>query len=361
MLDKMNDSAAPVQINGDSMENGNENGHHSKTNLIINYLPPSMKEGELRTLFEEFGTVSQLKLVRDKVSGNSLGYAFVNYADPEHASKAVRELNRLRVQSKNIKVSFARPSSDDIKNANLYISGLPKTMNEQQLEMLFQKYGEIITSKVLKDENSQSRGAGFVRFDKRSQAQAAIDALNGAQLPGESTTESSKLTVKFANPPSNKPQIPFAFQSPLSLTPPQIRGNVRSPFTASGVGPLYHQGANFRYSPLTFLQSPNNNTFTPNALVPGSYCVFVYGLPSDKDDTGTAKIDPEKLLYKLFAKYGAISDVRVKKGQNFGFVNMQNYDDAQAAIAGLNGQRIAGHEDKPPLQVSFKTPSVKKQ
>ncbi|KAJ7375970.1 RNA binding [Desmophyllum pertusum] len=129
----------------------------------------------------------------------------------------------------------------------------------------------------------------------------------------------------------------------------------------SGVGPLYHQGANFRYSPLTFLQSPNNNTFTPNALVPGSYCVFVYGLPSDKDDAGTVKVDPEKLLYKLFAKYGAISDVRVKKGQNFGFVNMQNYDDAQQAIAGLNGHRLAGHEDKPPLQVSFKTANVKKQ
>ncbi|KAK2569753.1 ELAV-like protein 3 [Acropora cervicornis] len=360
MLDKMNEGT-PVQINGESLENGTDHGGHSKTNLIINYLPPSMSEGELKNLFGEFGTVSSCKLIRDRVSGNSLGYAFVNYLDPDHAAKAVRDLNKLRVQSKNIKVSYARPSSDDIKNANLYISGLPKTMTEQQLEMLFQKYGEIITSKVLKDENSQSRGAGFVRFDKRSQAQAAIDSLNGAQLPGENPSEATKLTVKFANPPSNKPQIPFAFQSPLSLTPPQIRGNARSPFSASGVGPLYHQGANFRYSPLTFLQSPNNNTFAPNALIPGSYCVFVYGLPSEKDDAGTVKVDPEKLLYKLFAKYGAISDVRVKKGQNFGFVNMQNYDDAQQAIAGLNGHRIAGHEDKPPLQVSFKTPNVKKQ
>ena len=360
MLDKMNEGT-PVQINGESLQNGTDHGSNSKTNLIINYLPPSMSEGELKNLFSEFGTVSSCKLVRDKLTGNSLGYAFVNYLEPEHAAKAVRELNQLRVQSKNIKVSYARPSSEDIKNANLYISGLPKTMSEQQLEMLFQKYGEIITSKVLKDENKLSRGAGFVRFDKRSQAQAAIDSLNGAQLPGENPSETSKLTVKFANPPSNKPQIPFAFQSPLNLTPPQIRGNARSPFSASGVGPLYHQGANFRYSPLTFLQSPNNNTFAQNALVPGSYCVFVYGLPSEKDDAGTVKVDPEKLLYKLFAKYGAISDVRVKKGQNFGFVNMQNYDDAQQAITGLNGHRIAGHEDKPPLQVSFKTPNVKKQ
>ena len=306
-----------------------------------------MSEEELKNLFSEFGTVSSCKLVRNKISGKSLGYAFVNYLEPEHAANAVQELNQLRVQSKNIKVSYARRSSEDIKNANLYISGLPKTMSEQQLEMLFQKYGEIITSKVLKDENKLSRGAGFVRFDKRSQAQAAIDSLNGVQLRGEKPSETSKLTVKFANPPSNNPQIPFVFQSPLNLTRPQICGNARSPFGASGVGPLYHQGANFRYS--------------PNALVPGSYCVFVYGLPSETDDAGAVNVDPEKILYKLFAKYGAISDVRVKKGRNFGFVNMQNYDDAQQAIVGLNGLRIAGHEDKPPLQVSFKMPNVKKQ
>lgn len=127
MLDKMNDSTVPVQMNGESLENGTD--HNMKTNLIINYLPPSMSEGELKNLFGEFGTVSSCKLVRDRVSGNSLGYAFVNYEEPDQAAKAVRELNRLRVQTKNIKVSYARPSSEDIKNANLYISGLPKAMN----------------------------------------------------------------------------------------------------------------------------------------------------------------------------------------------------------------------------------------
>ena len=75
-MDKVNEDT-PVQINGESMENDTE-GNHSKTNLIINYLPPSMSEGELQSLFSEFGTVSICKLVRDRVSGNSLGYAFVN-------------------------------------------------------------------------------------------------------------------------------------------------------------------------------------------------------------------------------------------------------------------------------------------
>ena len=90
MLDKMNDSTVSVQMNGESVENGTDHGQHSKTNLIINYLPPSMSQDELKKLFSEFGTVSSCKLVRDKFSGNSLGYAFVNFLEPEHAAKAVR-------------------------------------------------------------------------------------------------------------------------------------------------------------------------------------------------------------------------------------------------------------------------------
>jgi len=49
------------------------------------------------------------------------------------------------------KVSFARPSSEAIKGANLYVSGLPKHMTQQDLENLFSPYGRIITSRILCD------------------------------------------------------------------------------------------------------------------------------------------------------------------------------------------------------------------
>lgn len=48
-------------------------------------------------------------------------------------------------------VSFARPSSEAIKGANLYVSGLPKNMAQQDLENLFSPYGRIITSRILCD------------------------------------------------------------------------------------------------------------------------------------------------------------------------------------------------------------------
>ena len=48
-------------------------------------------------------------------------------------------------------VSFARPSSEAIKGANLYVSGLPKNMLQSDLETLFSPYGRIITSRILCD------------------------------------------------------------------------------------------------------------------------------------------------------------------------------------------------------------------
>ena len=51
----------------------------------------------------------------------------------------------------HLQVSFARPSTPLIKDANLYVSGLPKTMTHEDLQRVFQPYGRIITSRILQD------------------------------------------------------------------------------------------------------------------------------------------------------------------------------------------------------------------
>lgn len=54
------------QQNGSS---GNGNGEESKTNLIVNYLPQTMTQEEIRSLFSSIGEVESCKLIRDKVTG----------------------------------------------------------------------------------------------------------------------------------------------------------------------------------------------------------------------------------------------------------------------------------------------------
>jgi len=48
-------------------------------------------------------------------------------------------------------VSLARPSSESIKGANVYVCGLPKSMTQLDLETLFGECGEIISSRILTD------------------------------------------------------------------------------------------------------------------------------------------------------------------------------------------------------------------
>ncbi|XP_065585232.1 ELAV-like protein 3 isoform X3 [Cyrtonyx montezumae] len=318
-----------------------------KTNLIVNYLPQSMSQEELRSLFGSLGDIESCKLVRDKVTGQSLGYGFVNYVEAGDADKAISTLNGLKLQTKTIKVSYARPSSASIRDANLYVSGLPKAMGQKEMEQLFSQYGRIITSRILVDQvTGISRGVGFIRFDKRVEAEEAVRGLHGQKPLG--ATE--PITVKFANSPGQK-----SGGALLSLCPSTRRYSA-----------LHHPPQRFRLdnllnvaygvkSPLSLLPR-----FSPLAIeaVPGlgagvglgapGWCIFVYNLAPEAD---------ESVLWQLFGPFGAVTNVKVirdfttNKCKGFGFVTMTNYEEAAVAIASLNGYRLGERV----LQVSFKT------
>ena len=63
-----------------------------------------MSEEELRTLFSSVGILESCKLIRDKVTKASLGYAFVNYQHPNDARKAIHSLQGMKLTTKTIKV-----------------------------------------------------------------------------------------------------------------------------------------------------------------------------------------------------------------------------------------------------------------
>uniref|UniRef100_A0A2K6EH75 ELAV-like protein n=3 Tax=Lemuriformes TaxID=376915 RepID=A0A2K6EH75_PROCO len=284
-------------------------GDIGRTNLIVNYLPQNMTQDELRSLFSSIGEVESAKLIRDKVAGHSLGYGFVNYVTAKDAERAINTLNGLRLQSKTIKVSYARPSSEVIKDANLYISGLPRTMTQKDVEDMFSRFGRIINSRVLVDQTTGlSRGVAFIRFDKRSEAEEAITSFNGHKPPGSS----EPITVKRFG------------------------------------GPVHHQAQRFRFSPM----GVDHMSGLSGVNVPGNassgWCIFIYNLGQDAD---------EGILWQMFGPFGAVTNVKVirdfntNKCKGFGFVTMTNYEEAAMAIASLNGYRLG---DKI-LQVSFKT------
>ena len=176
--------------NGDSLEIDN-----SKTNLIINYLPQQMTDQDFRVLFAQVGDIRSAKIIRKKATGYSYGFGFVDYLRPEDAERAIKTLNGHLVEHKKIKVAYARPSGEDIKQANLYIRNLPPMFRENDVRELFASFGNIIQCRIV-----GNRGIAFVLFDLHEQAMAAIEALNGKVLPGSTFP----LNVKFANDNNQK-------------------------------------------------------------------------------------------------------------------------------------------------------------
>jgi RNA recognition motif-containing protein len=77
----------------------------------------------------------------------------------------------------------------------LYVGGLPYAATEQELSDLFAQHGTVTSARIITDKfTGQSRGFGFVEMSSDSEAQAAISALNGAQMGGRT------LTVNEARP-----------------------------------------------------------------------------------------------------------------------------------------------------------------
>ncbi len=63
----------------DKMPGGGDGSGDGRTNLIVNYLPQNMTQDDMRNLFATMGEIKTCKLIHDKVSGQSLGYGFVDY------------------------------------------------------------------------------------------------------------------------------------------------------------------------------------------------------------------------------------------------------------------------------------------
>ncbi|VDD75227.1 unnamed protein product [Mesocestoides corti] len=240
-----------------------ESNPENKTNLIVNYLPQNLSQEDVRSLFASIGEVENCKLVREKLTGESLGYAFVKYYDAADAEKAIEKINGLKLENKTIKVSVARPSCEAIKGANLYICGLPRTMKTNELENIFKSCGHIITTRILCDKKtSASRGVAFIRYDQRSEAENAIKKFNGYIFPETNDI----MMVKFANLPSSQSDGRRSLSSRSTTTSSGQRRRKKSPSTSKV--PQLRQSKYCDTGDLESLQAkpqmPLPNMFQPN-------------------------------------------------------------------------------------------------
>ncbi len=81
-------------------------------NIFVGNLSKEVTEDDLQNLFSEFGTVRNVKVIKDLFSGESKGFGFLEIPGLAEAQKAINELNTRELKGKKITVNEARPRND---------------------------------------------------------------------------------------------------------------------------------------------------------------------------------------------------------------------------------------------------------
>ena len=77
--------------------------------IYVGNLAFGVTENELQAAFEEFGQVSSVNIIKDRETGRSRGFAFVEMPDGQEAKQAIEALNLSAIGGRNITVNEARP------------------------------------------------------------------------------------------------------------------------------------------------------------------------------------------------------------------------------------------------------------
>jgi RNA recognition motif-containing protein len=78
-------------------------------NIYVSNLSFAVRDEDLREFFAEYGEVSSAKVIMDKFTNRSRGFAFVEMTDDTAAQKAIQELDGAMVDGRSIKVNVAKP------------------------------------------------------------------------------------------------------------------------------------------------------------------------------------------------------------------------------------------------------------
>lgn len=82
------------------------------TNIYVGNLSFQATEADIRQAFEQYGTVTAVNVVKDRETGRSRGFAFVEMPDGSQAKEAIENLNLAEIAGRKVTVNEARPRTE---------------------------------------------------------------------------------------------------------------------------------------------------------------------------------------------------------------------------------------------------------
>uniref|UniRef100_A0A8C7GGM3 Polyadenylate-binding protein n=1 Tax=Oncorhynchus kisutch TaxID=8019 RepID=A0A8C7GGM3_ONCKI len=358
-------------------------------------------------LYEKFspaGPVLSIRVCRDMITRRSLGYAYVNFSQPTDAERALDTMNFDVVKGKPIRIMWSQrdPSLRKSGVGNVFIKNLDKTIDNKALYDTFSAFGNILSCKVVCDENG-SKGYAFVHFETQDAADRAIEKMNGMLLNdrkvfvgrfksrkereaelGAKAKEFTNvyiknfgddmnddklkemfdqygkiLSVKVMTDPSGKSRgfgfVSYEKHEDANKACEEMNGqefNGKTVFVGRAQKKIERQGElkrKFEMLKQERISRYQNTDYNQMPLIDLTSCFIGVNLYiKNLDDT----IDDEKLR-KEFTPFGSITSAKVMleegRSKGFGFVCFSSPEEATKAVTEMNG-RIVGSK---PLYVAL--------
>ncbi|XP_027330799.1 polyadenylate-binding protein RBP47C-like [Abrus precatorius] len=267
-----------------------QNGSSGENKTIwIGDLHHWMDENYLHRCFASTGEISSIKVIRNKQTGLSEGYGFVEFYSHATAEKVLQNYAGILMPNTEqpFRLNWATFStgdkgSDNVPDLSIFVGDLAADVTDSLLHETFASvYPSVKAAKVVFDANTgRSKGYGFVRFGDDNERSQAMTQMNGVYC-------------------SSRP----------------MRIGAATPRKSSG----HQQGGQLNG---TSSQSEADSTNTT---------IFVGGLDPNVTDED---------LRQPFSQYGEIVSVKIPVGKGCGFVQFANRNNAEEALQKLNGTMI---------------------
>jgi len=152
--------------------------------LYVGDLHKEVTEAMLYEIFNAVGPIASIRVCRDNVTRNSLGYAYVNFHAVADAERALDTLNYSSIRGRACRIMWSHRDPNLRKSGagNVFVKNLDKNIDNKALYDTFSLFGNILSCKVSVDDNGKSNGYGFVHYETGEAAKQAVERVNGMQI-----------------------------------------------------------------------------------------------------------------------------------------------------------------------------------